>query len=81
MPNGENTSYLENCILGIIGSVVGGLFWLAYRWSSWNFTNIPEGSVYTFVDSRYLLPGYLIGLLAAAMTALLVLAVYRLIRL
>lgn len=80
MPNGEETSYVANCILGIIGSVIGGLSWLTLRWTSWNVTKIPEGSVYAQVDSRYLLPGYLIGLLAAPMTALLVLAGYRLIR-
>lgn len=80
MPNGEETSYVANCILGIIGSLIGGLSWLTYRWISWNVTRIPEGSVYTNADSRYLLPGYLISLIAAPMTALLVLALYRLIR-
>lgn len=80
MPNGEDTSYVANIALGIIGSVIGGLSWLAFRWISWNLTRIPEGSVYTYADSHHLLPGYLISLLAAPMTALLVLAGYRLIR-
>src|SRR5262245_34729467 len=80
MPNGEETSYVANCVLGIIGSVIGGLSWLALRWISWNATIIPEGSVYTQADSRHLLPGYLLRLLAAPMTGLLVLAAYRLIR-
>jgi uncharacterized membrane protein YeaQ/YmgE (transglycosylase-associated protein family) len=80
MPNSEETSYVANCILGIIGSLVGGLSWLAHRWMSWNVTRIPEGSVYTRVDSSNLIPGYLLSLLAAPMTALIVLAVYRMIR-
>jgi uncharacterized membrane protein YeaQ/YmgE (transglycosylase-associated protein family) len=80
MPSGEETSYATNCILGIIGSLIGGLSWLAIRWISWNFTNIPAGSVYVHVDSRHLLPGYLLSLLAAPMTALLIIAGYRLIR-
>jgi uncharacterized membrane protein YeaQ/YmgE (transglycosylase-associated protein family) len=80
MPNGEETSYVANCILGIIGSLIGGVPWLILRWISWNVTKIPEGSVYTYADARHLLPGYLLSLLAAPMTALLVLAGYRLIR-
>jgi uncharacterized membrane protein YeaQ/YmgE (transglycosylase-associated protein family) len=80
LPNGEETGYVANCILGIIGSVIGGLSWLALRWISWNVTRIPEGSVYTHADSYHLLPGYILSLLAAPMTALFVLAVYRLIR-
>jgi uncharacterized membrane protein YeaQ/YmgE (transglycosylase-associated protein family) len=80
MPNGEETSYVANCILGIIGAVIGGLLWLTNRWTSWNATRVPEGSVYTYADSRYLLPGYLLSLIAASMMALLVLAAYRLIR-
>jgi uncharacterized membrane protein YeaQ/YmgE (transglycosylase-associated protein family) len=31
MPNGEETSYVANCILGIIGSLIGGLSRLALR--------------------------------------------------
>ncbi len=80
MPNGEGTSYLENCILGIIGSLFGGLFWLTNRWISWNATLVPEGSVYTHVESSNLVPAYVISLVAALMTALLFLAGYRLIR-
>lgn len=80
MPNGEETSYAANCILGIIGSVMGGLFWLTNRWISWNLTRVPEGSVYTDVESYNLVPAYLLSLLTAPMTALLVLAGYRLIR-
>jgi uncharacterized membrane protein YeaQ/YmgE (transglycosylase-associated protein family) len=80
MPNGEETSYVANCILGIIGSVIGGLWWLTNRWTSWNATIVPEGSVYTRVESYHLVPSYLLSLLAAPMTALLVLAAYRLIR-
>src|SRR5262245_8625947 len=80
MPNGEGTSYLANCILGIIGSVTGGLFWLVNRWTSWNATIIPEGSLYTRVESYNLVPAYLLSLLVAPMTALLALAGYRLIR-
>jgi uncharacterized membrane protein YeaQ/YmgE (transglycosylase-associated protein family) len=80
MPNGEDTSYVANIALGIIGAIIGGLSWLALRWVSWNLTRIPEGSVYTYADSHHLLPGYLISLLAAPMTALLILAGYRLIR-
>jgi len=80
MPNGEETSYVANCILGIIGSLIGGLSWLALRWISWNATIIPEGSVYTQADSRHLLPGYLLSLVAAPIRALLVIAGYRLIR-
>jgi uncharacterized membrane protein YeaQ/YmgE (transglycosylase-associated protein family) len=80
LPNGEDTSYVANCILGIIGSFMGGAPWLIIRWISWNVTNIPEGSLYTFADNRHLLPGYLISLVAASITALFVIAVYRLIR-
>jgi uncharacterized membrane protein YeaQ/YmgE (transglycosylase-associated protein family) len=80
MPNGEETSYLENCILGIIGSVMGGLFWLTNRWITWNVTRIPEGSVYAHVESYNLVPAYILSLVAAPMTALLVIAGYRLIR-
>jgi len=80
MPNSEDTSYVANCIIGIIGSLVGGLSWLTSRWISWNLTRIPEGSVYADVDSASLAPGYWLSLLAAPMTALLVLAANRLIR-
>ena len=80
MPNGEETSYVANCILGIIGALIGGLSWLTNRWISWNVTRIPEGSLYENVDSSHLLPGYLLSLLAAPMTSLLVLAGYRLIK-
>jgi uncharacterized membrane protein YeaQ/YmgE (transglycosylase-associated protein family) len=80
MPNGEETSYVANCILGISGSAIGGLSWLALRWISWNVTGIPEGSLYANADSHHLLPGYLLSLVAAPMTAFLVLAGYRLIR-
>lgn len=80
LPNGEDTSYVTNCILGIIGSLIGGLSWLTHRWITWNFTLVPEGSVYSQVESSHLVPGYLLSLLAASMSALFVIAVYRLIR-
>jgi uncharacterized membrane protein YeaQ/YmgE (transglycosylase-associated protein family) len=80
MPEGEETGYPTNYILGLIGSFIGGLSWLAHRWMSWNTTKIPEGSLYTNVGSYNLLPGYLLSLLAAAMTALLLIALYRLLR-
>src|SRR5262245_48170027 len=70
MPNSEETSYVANCILGIFGSLIGGLSWLATRWVSWNLTRIPEGSVYANADRRHLIPGYVLSLIDRKSTRL-----------
>jgi hypothetical protein len=75
------TNYAMNYILGIVGGIVGaftgGGAWLAHRRMSWNHAKTPVGSVFTHVGSYNLLPDYLLSLPAAAVTALLVIALYR----
>ena len=86
MPGGDESDYRAHCLLGVAGSVVGGLSWLWLRWWSWigpagAAGRGPEGSAYASADSAQTqLPGYWVALLAAPITALLVLAVYKLLK-
>ena len=86
MPGGDAADYRAHGLLGVAGSVSGGLSWLWLRWWSWTETVAaagrgPEGSAYSGADSAQTqMPGYWIGLLAAPISALLVLAVYKLLK-
>ena len=86
MPGGDAADYRAHSLIGVAGSISGGLFWLWLRWRSWAAGGGsagwgPEGSAYAGADSAQTqLPGYWLGLLAAPITALLALAVYKLLK-
>ena len=78
--------HMSNPLVGAAGGLVGGLAWLALRGYGWSANDSgsqglrPEASVYSSADSAQTqLPGYWVGLLAALITALLALALYKLL--
>ena len=79
---GDGASSLwAHLLFGLVGSVAGGLGWLGLRWFGWNVNpRTPEGAAYASVDvGQAHNQGYWIALVIAPATALLVLALYKLI--